>query len=383
MCSLRFILLFLLFQLANADSLAAKSINITSDYAVLTDFDTGEILYEKNKDEISAPSSMTKIMTAYIIFELIESGNININDKFKVSVRAWRQDGTRMFLEPEWRVSVDDLLKGLLAISGNDAAVTLAEGSLGSIENFVNRMNETAKRLGMKNTHFNNPNGLYEKTHYMSVYDLAILSRALIQNYIEYYNKYFSIKSFSYNSVSQKNKNSLLTEYEGADGIKTGYTEQGKYSITASAEKCDKRLIVVVNGSKNEKERIKEAKLLLNYGFSQYKCLNLFKENDVVGETEVLSSNKQKVIMYVKQDINYPINNVNIDDISVKIIYNKYITAPIKKDEVIGKLRIIDRDTITEYDLYSKNEIKDIAKFDKIKMLLIYNLKKLIFFWKR
>lgn len=383
MCFLRFILLFLLLQLTNSTSLVAKSINITSDYAVLTDFDTGEILYEKNKDEISAPSSMTKIMTAYVIFELIESGNININDKFKVSVRAWRQDGTRMFLEPEWRVSVDDLLKGLLAISGNDAAVTLAEGSLGSIENFVNRMNETAKRLGMKNTHFNNPNGLYEKTHYMSVYDLAILSRALIQNYIEYYNKYFSIKSFSYNSVSQKNKNSLLTEYEGADGIKTGYTEQGKYSITASAEKCDKRLIVVVNGSKNEKERIKEAKLLLNYGFSQYKCLNLFKENDVVGETEVLSSNKQKVIMYVKQDINYPINNVNIDDISVKIIYNKYITAPIRKDEVIGKLRIIDRDTITEYDLYSKNEIKDIAKFDKIKMLLIYNLKKLIFFWKR
>ncbi len=383
MCFLCFVLLSLLFQLANTGSLFAQTIDIASNYAVLMDFDTGEVLFEKNKDEISAPSSMTKIMTAYVIFELIESGSININDKFKVSVRAWRQDGTRMFLEPEWRVSVDDLLKGLLAISGNDAAVTLAEGSLGSIENFVNRMNETAKKLGMKNTHFNNPNGLYEKTHYMSVYDLAILSRALIQNYREYYNKYFSIKSFSYNNVNQKNKNSLLTEYAGADGIKTGYTEQGKYSITASAEKCNKRLIAVVNGSKNERERINEAKSLLNYGFSNYKCLNLFKEDDVVCETEALFSNKKRIIMYVKQDVNYPINNTNIDDISVKVVHDKYITAPVKKDDVVGKLRIIDKDIITEYNLYSKNEIKDIAKFDKIKTLLIYNLKRLIFFWKR
>lgn len=383
MCFLCFVLLSLLFQLANTGNLFAQTIDIASNYAVLMDFDTGEVLYEKNKDEISAPSSMTKIMTAYVIFELIESGNISINDKFKVSVRAWRQDGTRMFLEPEWRVSVDDLLKGLLAISGNDAAVTLAEGSLGSIENFVNRMNETAKKLGMKNTHFNNPNGLYEKTHYMSVYDLAILSRALIQNYREYYNKYFSIKSFSYNNVNQKNKNSLLTEYAGADGIKTGYTEQGKYSITASAEKCDKRLIAVVNGSKNERERINEAKSLLNYGFSNYKCLNLFKEDDVVGETEALFSNKKRIIMYLKQDINYPINNANIDDISVKVVHDKYIAAPVKKDDVVGKLRIIDKDIITEYNLYSKNEIKDIAKFDKIKTLLVYNFKRLIFFWKR
>ena len=132
--------------------LLANDIETSSvDYAILMDFDTSEILYQKNMDEISAPSSMTKIMTAYVIFELLESGDISIDDKFKVSVRAWRQDGTRMFLEPEWRVSVDDLLKGLLAVSGNDAAIVLAEGSLGSIDNFVERMNKTAKKLGMKN----------------------------------------------------------------------------------------------------------------------------------------------------------------------------------------------------------------------------------------
>ncbi len=310
---LYFVLLSLLLQFTNTSKLNAHITNLESDYAILMDFDTSEILYEKNKDEISAPSSMTKIMTAYVIFELIESGDININDKFKVSVRAWRQDGTRMFLEPEWRVSIDDLLKGLLVVSGNDAAIVLAEGSLGSIENFVDRMNETAKRLGMKNTHFSNPNGLYEKTHYMSVHDLAILSSALIQNYKKYYNKYFSIKSFTYNNVSQKNKNLLLSEYRGADGIKTGYTEQGKYSMSASAEKCYKRLIAVVNGSRNEKERLSEIKSLFDYGFSAYKCLNLFKNGDIVGEADILFSKNQKAVIYVKQDIYFPVKKTNID----------------------------------------------------------------------
>lgn len=380
---LYFVLLSLLFQFTNISKLNAHITNLESDYAILMDFDTSEILYEKNKDEISAPSSMTKIMTAYVIFELIESGDININDKFKVSVRAWRQDGTRMFLEPEWRVSIDDLLKGLLVVSGNDAAIVLAEGSLGSIENFVDRMNETAKRLGMKNTHFSNPNGLYEKTHYMSVHDLAILSSALIQNYKKYYDKYFSIRSFTYNNVSQKNKNLLLSEYRGADGIKTGYTEQGKYSVSASAEKCDKRLIAVVNGSRNEKERLSEIKSLFDYGFSAYRCLNLFKNGDIVGEADVLFSKNQKAVMYVKQDINYPIKNTNIDGISVKVVYNKYIAAPIKKDDVIGKLRIIDKDIITEYDIYSKNDVKEVSKWNKFRILLFYNFRKLIYFWKK
>lgn len=381
---LYFIFLFFI-NFGKVAFLLANDIETSSvDYAILMDFDTSEILYQKNMDEISAPSSMTKIMTAYVIFELLESGDISIDDKFKVSVRAWRQDGTRMFLEPEWRVSVDDLLKGLLAVSGNDAAIVLAEGSLGSIDNFVERMNKTAKKLGMKNTHFNNPNGLYEKTHYMSVYDLAILSRALLQNYKKYYDKYFSIKSFTYNEITQKNKNILLNEYNGTDGIKTGYTEQGKYSMSASAEKCDKRLIVVVNGAKNEKERANVVKNLFNYGFSNYKCLNLFKNGDIVGEVEVMfGENNQKAKAYVKNNVVYPVKIGNIENIGVNILYDKYISAPIKKDDVIGKLRIIDKDIIIEYDLYSKDDIQEISKWNKIKTLLLYNFNKLIYFWKK
>lgn len=360
----------------------ARAVEIESEYAVLIDYDTTEVLYKKNMDEISAPSSMTKIMTAYVVFDMLESKNFDINDKFKVSVRAWRQDGTRMFLEPEWKIAIDELLKGLLVASGNDAAVTLAEGSSGSIGGFVEKMNATTKKIGMTNSHFNNPTGLYEKTHYASVHDMALLSRALIKNHKKYYDKYFSIDSINFNNVNQKNRNWLLSEYKGTDGLKTGYTEQGKYSIAVSAERDGKRLIVVLNGAKNDRTRIDDAKKLFDYGFSQYKCLKLFNKNDVVGEAGVFFSKGDKAVFYTKEDIIYATKKSKINELKVQLIYNKYILAPIRRDDKIGKLRILDGDEVFEYDLYSKNDIQNTTRFQKIKTLFAYNFKKLILFWK-
>ena len=357
---------------------AFETIDNTIKYGVLIDFDTGEILYEKNKNEITAPSSTTKIMTAYVIFDMLEEGKISLNDKFRVSVKAWRQEGTRMFLEPDWKITVDELLKGLIIVSGNDSAIVLAEGSAKTINNFVGIMNETAKKLGMKDTNFTNPNGLYEKNHYMSVYDLAILSQALIKNHYKYYKKYFSQSEYSFNNIKQKNKNVLLSEYDGVDGLKTGFTDYGKYSMSASVNKQNKRLIAVVNGANSEKERSNQVKSLFDYGYKQYSYIELYRSGDVIGDVNVLFGSDTFVSAYTKNDIIYSTNKNRIENIKVEFIANKYLQAPIKKDDVVGYLQITDKDRITKVDLLALNDIEVATRLQKIKSLFIYNSKKLI-----
>ncbi len=354
---------------------------ITSKNAILMDYNTGDILYQKNMDEIIAPSSMTKIMTAYVIFDMLENKEININDKFRVSVRAWRQTGTRMFLEPEWKINVDELLKGLLIISGNDAAITLAEGSCGNIENFVIKMNETAKILGMNNTNFINPNGLYEKTHYTTVHDFAILTRALIKKHYKYYKKYFSQKEFTFNNITQKNKNLLLTEYQGVDGVKTGFTDQGKYSITASVERNGKRFIAVIGNAEGERIRLTQCKRLFDYAFRQYKYIDLFKKNDTVGDVGIFFGINNKVSVYTKNDIIYSTRKSRINDLKINLVYDKYIFAPIKKDDKIAKLRIIDGNIVTDYDLYSSEDINIITKFKKFRIMFRIYASRIFRFW--
>ncbi|MDR2077621.1 MAG: D-alanyl-D-alanine carboxypeptidase [Rickettsiales bacterium] len=355
---------------------------LNCEHAILMDFDTGEILYRKKADDIVAPSSTTKIMTAYVIFSMLEEKLFSIDDKFKVSIRAWRQDGTRMFLEPEWKVSVDNLLMGAIVVSGNDAAITLAEGSSGTIANFVKKMNETAKVLNLTNTHFENPTGLYEKTHYVSVYDLAILSRALIKDYGQYYSRYFPQQLFTFNNITQKNRNTLLTEYDGADGIKTGHTEQGKYSMVASVNKKGKRLIAVVARAETEKSRTEDVKTLMNHGFGQYRYLELFKKGDVVGSTNVFLSDKNRVRFYANKDIIYVTKKSEIDGIRVNLVYDKYIFRPVKKNDKIAQLVISDGNSVTKYDLYAEKSVRGIGSFKKFLNLFFYNFKRLILFFR-
>ena len=356
------------------------AVDIKAKYGILVDYDTGEILFSRNIKDLSAPSSTTKIMTAYIIFDMLEQGKFTLNDKFKVSVRAWRQEGTRMFLEPEWKISVDELLNGLIVVSGNDAAITLAEGSAGTIEDFVNLMNIKAKELGMNNTNFVNPNGLYDKSHFMSVEDLAILSRALIKNHYKYYKKYFSKTSYTFNNIRQRNRNWLLTEYKGADGLKTGFTDYGKYSISASVFRNGKRFIAVINGASSERERINDAKKLFDYGFSLYNYVDLFNSGDIVGEVNVIFGKDKTVPVYTKEDINYSTKIEDINNIKVEFVSNKYIQAPIKKDDIVAKIRITDKERITEYNLYASNDVEQTGKFKKFKSLFLYNCKKIIGF---
>lgn len=352
--------------------------DIKAKYGILIDYDTDEILFSRNIKDLTAPSSTTKIMTAYIIFDMLEEGKFTLNDKFKVSVRAWRQEGTRMFLEPEWKISVDELLSGLIIVSGNDAAIALAEGSAGTIEDFVNLMNIKAKELGMNNTNFVNPNGLYDKNHFMSVEDLAILSRALIKNHYKYYKRYFNKTSFTFNNIRQRNRNWLLTEYEGTDGLKTGFTDYGKYSISASAFRNGKRLIAVINGASSERERINDARKLFDYGFSLYNYVDLFNSGDIIGEVNVIFGKDKTVPVYTKEDINYSTKIEDINNIKIEFISKKYIQAPIKKDDIIAKIRITDKNRITEYNLYATNDVEQTGKFKRFKALFLYNCKKII-----
>jgi D-alanyl-D-alanine carboxypeptidase (penicillin-binding protein 5/6) len=361
----------------------AWAVEVNCDYAILMDYDTGEILYQKKADDIVAPYSMTKIMTAHVIFDMLGKGLFSIDDKFKVSIRAWRQDGTRMYLEPEWKITVDDLLSGMIVVSGNDAAVTLAEGSSGTIANFVEKMNETAKNMNLMNTHYENPTGLYEKTHYMSVYDLAILSQSLIKNHGEYYSKYFSQQSFTFNNITQRNKNTLLTDYDGTDGIKIGNTERGKYSMVASTVKKGKRLIAVVAHVESEKSKVEDIKTLMDYGFEQYKYMELFKKGEILGSSKVFLSEKYKVKFCTNRDIIYVAKNSEIDRVKVRLVYDENIFKPIKKNDVVAQLVVTNGNSVNRYDLQAVDSVHDIGRFGKFLNLFLYNFERLIFYFSK
>lgn len=366
MLKLYLCIIFLFFPINVSFSYETKA-----KYAILLDYNNFEILYKTdNIHDVTTPSSMTKIMTSYIIFDLLKEGKLELTNKIKVSIKAWRQEGSRTFLEPEKYVTVDNLLKGMLIQSGNDAAVVLAEGASGTIEDFAFQMNKKVKELGLKNTNFVNPNGLFHKNHYMSAYDTLLLSYYLIKNHYNYYQQYFALKSFEYNKVKQRNRNSLLMEYDGADGIKTGHTNEGGYSLASSVIKHGQRFIVVVNGLKTEKARTEESRKLFDYAFSLYSYIDLYKKNEIVESLNVKNGTENFVNMYTKEDIIYSTKKDKINDLKIELVYKDKLVAPIEKDAVIGYIRITEGEKIKIFKLYAKNSVekKDFSLFIK-KML--------------
>ena len=342
-------------------------------YAIILDYNNNEVIYKKNSNDITTPSSMTKVMTAYLIFDLLKEGKISLNDTFKTSVRAWRQEGSRMFLEPDKNITVENLLKGLLVVSGNDSAVALAEGSYGTIENFVNKMNQKAKQLGLKDTHFVNPTGLFHKNHYMSVKDIAILTQNLIKEHKNYYDMFFNIGEFEFNGINQKNRNWILSEYKGADGVKTGHTDVGGYALIGSAERNGQRFITVVNGLKTDRERINETKQMLDYAFSLYSYVELYKKNEIIDTLDIKGGDKNFINVYSDVDIRYSFKTKDKDNIFIEKIYKNNIEAPIKKDEVVGYIQFKNNDKVVKFNLLAKNEVKKVNFWEK----MVINLKEI------
>ncbi len=320
-------------------SFETKSIDTKAEQAVVIDFDTNEVLFEKNSNQRVIPASMTKIMTIYVAFDRIKNSNFNINNKCRISAKAYKMGGSRTFLEIDDQVTVDDLLKGIIVQSGNDASIALAECLGGTEEDFAKLMNVYAKKLGLKNTNFINSSGWPEDNHYSSVYDLAILSNSLIKEFSELYT-YFAMDEFTYNDISQPNRNKLLKQVEGTDGLKTGFTKKSGWGIAATAIRDKRRITVVINGTNSSRSRLNESSNLINWAFNQTSQKIIVNKDQIIKEVDVWLGVNPRVNLISSDKI---ISTLSFDQLQLmnsSIEYTKPIAAPIIKGKEYGKLII-------------------------------------------
>lgn len=316
--------------------------------AILVDFETGTVLLDKNADERMAPSSMSKLMTAVMIFDRLRDGSLSLDEKFRVSANAWRKGGaasggSTMFLRPNQEVRVEDLLRGIIVQSGNDACIVAAENLMGSEENFAQAMNRRAKEIGLKNSHFANATGLPEDDHYMTARDLEVLARFIINTYPEYHAIY-SEKDFTFNGIHQSNRNPLLYTMKGADGLKTGHTSVGGYGLTGTAKSGDRRQILVINGLDSVKARARESEKLMNWGFRNFENKTLFTKGETVSTADVWLGKQDTVPLMATSDLRFTLPLRAVQNLDVKVVYTGPIPAPIQKGQEVASLKISGAD---------------------------------------
>ena len=342
------------------------AIDTKAEQAIVMDFDTNEILFEKNSNIKTPPASMTKIMTVYAAFDRLKNTDLSIENECIVSAKAYKMGGSRTFLEIDDKVSIDELLKGIIIQSGNDASVALAECLAGTEDDFAKLMNVYAKRIGMRNTNFLNSSGWPEDNHYSTVYDLALLSNSLINEFPDLY-LYFSDKEFTYNDIKQPNRNKLLSSVQGADGLKTGFTRASGWGIAATAKRDDRRITAVINGTNSSRSRLNEASNLINWAFSQTSQKLLVDENQVIVEVDVWLGNKPRVNLVSSKKIVSTLSFDQIQLIKSSLEYKRPIEAPIKKGEVYGKLLIdIDGKPNIEVELIAQENVGTVNPISKV-----------------
>ena len=372
-----FVLLLSSFFLNN---ISYSNIEIKARTAILQDFLSGEILYEKEPDRSIYPASMTKIMTSIIAFDLIKSGDLILDEKFIISEKAWRLSTagySSMFVMVGDEVSVENLLRGIIVASGNDACVALAEGIAGTEEEFAIMMTSKAKEIGMENTNFSNSSGINDPDNYSTVKDIMIMSNYLIKNHPIYY-EWFKEKEFTWDRtggepISQGNRNPLLYKNMGADGIKTGYLAVEKYSLASSLERKGRRLIAVGSGFETKKSRSKESSKLLTYGLTNFDLVEVSKSDKPIANIDVWLGKDNSVEVYVKKDIYKIIKKGQKKLLKVKTSYTGPIEAPIKKNQVLGKLKVIyNQDLVGEYDLLALKEVDKVNIFSRLIKSLNY-----------
>ncbi|WP_110687515.1 D-alanyl-D-alanine carboxypeptidase family protein [Salinicola aestuarinus] len=333
---------------------------------VLMDAATGKMLVEHNADERVPPASLTKMMTAYIVEQEIEQGNISDTDQVSVSENAWRTGGSRMFIKEGTQVSVEDLLHGVVIQSGNDASVALSEYVAGSETAFADLMNQQASRMGMNNSHFMNPTGLPHDDHFSSAHDLAILARHIIGDFPDHYEVY-SEKFFTYNGIRQPNRNRLLWRDPDVDGLKTGHTEAAGFCLVASAKKQDTRLIAVVMGTDSDEARAAETQRLLNYGFRFFQTRKLYDAGSVLNEARVWGGAKDTVRLGVQDDVSMTLPRSSADDLTARLNVPENLTAPIQAGQQIGKLEIRSGDEVLgEQPLVALEAVEEGSFFKRI-----------------
>jgi D-alanyl-D-alanine carboxypeptidase (penicillin-binding protein 5/6) len=371
MIKLRFITILLTLLLTTN---ANAAFDVKARTAILQDYLSGEILFEKDADKSIYPASMTKIMTAIIAFDLIRSGDLSLDEKFLVSENAWRLSSagySSMFIMVGDEVSVENLLRGIIVASGNDACVALAEGIAGTEDEFAVMMTAKAKEIGMDNTNFANSSGINDTENLSTVRDIMLMSNYLIKEFPEEY-KYFAEKEFTWDRtggdpITQGNRNPLLYKSLGADGIKTGYLAVEKYSLASSVERNGRRLIAVGSGFNTKNDRSRESAKLLTWGLTNFDLVEITKANTPIEDIDVWLGKKDTVKTYIKNDIYKTIPKAKKRLLKVSLNYNGPIQAPIKKDDILGKLKLIfDGEIIEEYDLLAYEDVKKLNVFSRL-----------------
>jgi len=368
------ILLIITFFSFSFINISKANFDVKARTAILQDYLSGEILYEKNPDERIFPASMTKIMTSIVAFDLLKSGEITLDEKFIVSENAWRLSTSgysSMFIMVGDEVSVENLLRGIIVASGNDACVALAEGIAGTEEEFAILMTAKAKELGMENTNFSNSSGINDPDNYSTVKDILKMSTYLIKEHPEFY-KMFAEKEFTWDRtggdpITQGNRNPLLYKNLGADGIKTGYLAVEKYSLASSIDRNGRRLIAVGSGFKSKNSRSRESTKLLTFGLTNYDLVEIAKANKPLHKIDVWLGKENSVEAYTKEDVYKTIKKAKKKLLKVVVKYDGPVEAPIKKDQIIGKLNIsYNENIIGEYDLLAANEVKKVNMFSRL-----------------
>lgn len=357
-------MIFILGLLSPATVFASISFNdasLSASAYVLVDANSGEVLAEKQSDEALSPASITKVMLAYVVFDALSNQQVALDDQVTISEDVWRKvygkGGSIMFLEPRDKVTVEQLLKGLIVQSGNDAALALAEYLSGSEEAMVDRMNETARALGMDRSQFKNVTGLTEEGHYMSPSDMVILTQSLVKRFPDYY-RLFKEREYTYNSITQRNRNALLWEDESVDGVKTGHTKEAGYCLLSSAQRDEMRLIAVVMDSDGYQSRYKDSKRLLDFGFGRYETHKLYSNEQVLTNADIKKGELDKVALGLNEDLYITVPRGQYDQLKATMDVSLNKEAPIQQGDAFGSVKItLNGELVKEVPLIAQQSV--------------------------
>jgi D-alanyl-D-alanine carboxypeptidase (penicillin-binding protein 5/6) len=361
----RFFVAFLLAVLGSAAQAAApQPPSIIGKSWIVGDLSSNQVLAAQKADERIEPASLTKLMTAYLVFAALRDKKISLEQQPRVSERAWRAPGSRMFIQPGRPVTVDELTRGMIIQSGNDACIALAEAIAGDEEVFVQMMNREAARLGMKNSHFMNASGLPDAQHYTTAQDLYILTAALIRDFPELYGQYYSQKEFRYNNISQPNRNRLLWIDPSVDGVKTGHTEAAGYCLIASSKRGERRILSVLLGSTSEATRAQESQKLLNWSYQFFDSVKLHRAGETVKSLEVWKGSERAVKAGFTGDLLIAIPKGETEKLKAELASQQPLVAPVAKGQRVGSLRVsLDGKPLGEYPLVALEAVPEAGIF--------------------
>ena len=349
-----------------AYSSSAVAYDTSAKHAFLIDFDTDQVLFEKNADVLMPPASMSKIMTAYLAFEEIKSGRLKLEDKILISENAWRKGGSKMFVQVNDEVAVSDILRGIIVQSGNDAAIALAEHLQGSEAAFASKMTKKARDLGLKKAKFKNATGWPDEEHKITARELGLLAKLTIMNFPNLYPIYAE-KSFTFNDIKQGNRNPLLYDGSGSDGLKTGRTRAAGYGLTASVSKAGRRLVMVLNGMKSSSERKREARKLIEWGFREFDNYKIFEKGEIVTDIDVWLGKDKRLSAFIKEETKLTVRRMDSEKVKTTVHYEEPLAAPIKQGQIVGTLKIkVPNQKLREYPLFAKQSIEKLGFLGRI-----------------